>query len=56
MVVKGEFDATDIEEAKLEIIQGMDSPIAPGSQAETAYSWWRRGAHLIFAKHFAIGC
>lgn len=38
-----DFDDQDLEEAKLEMIQGLDSPIAPGSRAEVAYSWWREG-------------
>jgi Zn-dependent M16 (insulinase) family peptidase len=42
-VIQGNFDASDLEEAKLEIIQGLDSPISPGSQAEVAYGWWREG-------------
>lgn len=42
-IIKGEFDESDLEEAKLEMIQGLDSPISPGSQAEVAYGWWREG-------------
>lgn len=42
-VLKGEFDETDLEEAKLEMIQGLDSPISPGSQGEVAYGWLREG-------------
>ncbi len=42
-ITKGEFDESDLEEAKLEMIQGLDSPISPGSQAEVAYGWWREG-------------
>lgn len=42
-VVKGNFDESDLEEAKFEMIQGLDSPVSPGSQAEIAYGWWREG-------------
>jgi Zn-dependent M16 (insulinase) family peptidase len=42
-VLKGDFDDLDLEEAKLEMIQTLDSPISPGSRAELAYSWWREG-------------
>ncbi len=43
MVIKGDFDEEDLEEAKLEIVQGLDMPIAPGSRAECAYGWLREG-------------
>lgn len=42
-VVKGNIEDEDLEEAKFEMIQGLDSPISPGSQAEVAYSWLREG-------------
>jgi presequence protease len=40
-VLKGKFDESDLEEAKLEMIQGLDAPISPGSRADLAYGWWR---------------
>jgi Zn-dependent M16 (insulinase) family peptidase len=42
-IVNGNFKDSDLEEAKLEIIQGLDNPIAPGSRAHVAYSWMREG-------------
>lgn len=42
-LVQGDFDDTDLEEAKMEMVQSLDSPISPGSQAEVAYGWWREG-------------
>lgn len=42
-IARGEFDLSDIEEAKLEMIQGLDSPVAPGSRAELAYVWYLTG-------------
>lgn len=42
-VLDGDFDDSDLEEAKFEMIQGLDTPIAPGSQAEVAYGWLREG-------------
>jgi Zn-dependent M16 (insulinase) family peptidase len=39
----GRFDARDLEEAKLGLIQQLDSPSAPGTRAMTAYGWWREG-------------
>ncbi len=40
-IIKGHFDATDIEEAQIEMIQALDSPIAPGSRADQGYGWLR---------------
>ncbi len=42
-VVEGNFDQGDLEEAKIEIIQSLDDPVAPGSRALHAYSWHREG-------------
>ena len=42
-VIKGKFDESDLEEAKLEIIQGLDDPIAPGRRGDYAYGWLREG-------------
>lgn len=43
MVREGHFDDSDLEEAKLEMVQTLDSPISPGSQGELAYIWFREG-------------
>lgn len=51
-VVMGEFDEIDIEEAKFEIIQGLDSPVSPGSQAEIAYGWMREGRTIEIRQAF----
>jgi Zn-dependent M16 (insulinase) family peptidase len=42
-VANGDFDESDLEEAKLETIQSFDSPVSPGSQGEIAYCWLREG-------------
>lgn len=42
-IVDGEFEESDLEEAKLEVFQGMDAPVAPGSRGDLAYSWIREG-------------
>ncbi len=42
-ILDGEFDESDLEEAKLEMIQVLDNPVAPGSRAELAYGWFREG-------------
>lgn len=42
-IVDGDFDDSDLEEAKLEVIQTLDAPVAPGSRGDLAYSWLREG-------------
>jgi Zn-dependent M16 (insulinase) family peptidase len=42
-LLAGDFDSNDLEEAKLEMVQALDAPIAPGSRAEVAYSRFREG-------------
>lgn len=42
-LVAGNFDDADLEEAKLEMIQSLDSPVAPGSRGDLAYGWLREG-------------
>ena len=37
-VASGGFDEADLEEAKLTLIQSLDSPISPGSRAAVAFS------------------
>ncbi|MCB1114095.1 MAG: insulinase family protein [Chlamydiia bacterium] len=51
-VIKGDFSDSDLEEAKLEIIQHLDSPIPPGSRGDVAYGWLRDGkSKAIREKH-----
>ncbi len=42
-IAQGNFDDLDLEEAKLEMFQTLDTPVSPGNQADLAYSWWREG-------------
>lgn len=42
-LAEGHFDESDLEEAKLEMIQGLDAPAAPGSRGDLAYGWLREG-------------
>ncbi len=42
-IAAGKFDEEDLDEAKREIIQNLDAPIAPGSRAEVAYTWLKEG-------------
>ncbi len=42
-IVDGNFDEADLEEAKLEMVQALDAPIAPGSRGDVAYGWFREG-------------
>lgn len=43
MVAAGKFSPQELEEAKLAIIQQMDTPVSPGSQAALGYSLLRDG-------------
>jgi presequence protease len=45
-ILQGKFKADDLEEAKLEMIQALDTPIPPGSRGKTAYNWMRKGQTL----------
>ncbi len=51
-----EFDEHDLEEAKREMIQSLDSPIAPGTRAEIAYSWYREGKTVEMRQAFRDAC
>jgi presequence protease len=51
-ILHGDFDEEDLEEAKLEMIQVLDSPISPGSRAEAAYGWMREGKSLDMRNTF----
>lgn len=51
-IVSGDFDDEDLEEAKLELIQNLDAPVAPGNRAELAYSWWREGKNIEMRREF----
>lgn len=42
-ILKKKFSNSDLEEAKLEMIQSMDSPVSPGSRGDLAYGWLREG-------------
>lgn len=42
-IVEGNFSDEDLESAKLETIQDLDMPIAPGSRGITAYHWLKDG-------------
>lgn len=51
-IALGQFDSSDLEEAKLGIIQQLDTPIAPGSRASAAYSWYREGKSHAMRQEF----
>jgi Zn-dependent M16 (insulinase) family peptidase len=40
---QGLFTEEELEQAKLGVLQDIDSPIAPGTRGEVAYGWWRGG-------------
>lgn len=51
-----EFDEADLEEAKREMIQSLDSPISPGSRAEVAYGWLKEGKTHEMRQAFRDAC
>lgn len=51
-IAAGEFDESDIEEAKLGLFQDLDTPTPPGSRAITAYSRLRGGRTQAIRQHF----
>lgn len=51
-IAAGNFEDSDVEEAKLEIVQSLDSPIAPGSRGDVAYGWLREGRTLEVRQTF----
>jgi presequence protease len=51
-LVQGKFEESDLEEAKLEMIQALDSPVAPGSRGDLAYGWLREGKTLEVRQAF----
>lgn len=42
-IASGNFDDENLIEAKLEMIQALDSPISPGSRGALAYQWQLQG-------------
>lgn len=51
-VAEGKFTDRDLEEAKLGMIQQLDSPVPPGGRAIAAYTWWREGKTPEMRSHF----
>lgn len=51
-LINGNFDEQDLEEAKLEMVQAMDMPVAPGSRGDIAYGWMREGKPLAVRQAF----
>lgn len=51
-LLKGQFNAKDLEEAKLEMMQDMDAPISPGHRADVAYSWKQEGKTFAMRQAF----
>jgi Zn-dependent M16 (insulinase) family peptidase len=51
-ILGGDFKDSEIEEAKLEIYQDLDAPIAPGSRGQVSYSRLREGKTLEVRQMF----
>lgn len=50
-IAQGKFTEADLEAAKLETIQQLDHPIAPGSRGITAYNWLKNGMSLTIRQN-----
>jgi len=51
-VLSGHFEESDIEEAKIEMTQSLDAPVAPGSRGDIAYGWLREGKTIALRQAF----
>lgn len=51
-IASGRFTESDLEEAKLEMIQALDAPITPGHRGDLAYGWLREGKTLEMRQEF----
>lgn len=51
-LLEGHFDNQDLEEAKLEMMQSLDAPVAPGSRGDLAYGWLCEGKTLEVRQAF----
>lgn len=54
-LAQGKFDEQDLEEAKFDIIQGLDEPVPPGLRGEHAYGWLREGKTQSIRQAFRDG-
>ncbi len=52
IVGKGQFGDRDLEEAKLSMIQQMDMPVSPGSQAILGYNLYRDGKDVSLRREY----
>lgn len=43
LIAQGKFSSNDLEQAQLELMQELDSPISPNQRALVAYGWEREG-------------
>jgi presequence protease len=51
-VGSGKFLERELEEAKLCVIQGIDSPVSPGSRGSLAYVWMREGKERVLRQKY----
>ncbi|MBP7073997.1 MAG: insulinase family protein [Rhabdochlamydiaceae bacterium] len=51
-IANGHFSKEDLESAKLESIQSLDSPISPGNRGSASYSLLREGRSLEHRQHY----
>lgn len=51
-IANGDFEDRYLDEAKLEMIQAVDTPIAPGSCGATAFAWYQAGLKIDMRQKF----
>ncbi len=51
-LLKEPIRESHLTEAKLNVLQDLDTPISPGSRAEVAYSWWKQGRDTALRQGF----
>ena len=52
MIGDKKFSDSELEEAKLGILQSLDAPVPPSSRADVAYGWWREGKDKMMRLHY----
>ncbi len=51
-IANGRFSESELEEAKLSLLQNIDTPVNPAYQGITAYSWQRDGKTYEFREQY----
>lgn len=52
IVAEGQFTEEELLESKFEMVQELDTPLAPGARGRAAYEWMREGRTLPLRQQF----